>query len=65
MVSSTLIGGSVIVFALIGQYTVLDDVMPGHKNATEYTGIVFVLVSSCALPIYQLIIQRKDSDNSV
>ena len=60
--SSTLIGSSVIVFALIGQYTVLDDIMPGYGNAAEYIGIVFVLIAACALPVYQLIIQGKDGE---
>ena len=47
---------------LIGQYTVLRHIQPGHKNAQEYSGAVLVVLSAVLVPIYAIIKKKFFSD---
>ena len=48
-----------IVFMLIGQYTVLIDINPGHYNALEIIGVMTILVGSVSVPLYAAITRRS------
>ena len=58
MISAILFGLSTsfnVIFMLIGQYTVLRHIQPGHKNAQEYSGAVLVVLSALLVPICAII----------
>ena len=40
-----------LVLLLIGQYTVLMDINPGHHNALEVIGVCTVFIGSCLVPV--------------
>ena len=48
-----------IVFMLIGQYTVLIDINPGHYNALEVIGVITILIGSCLVPAWTAITKRS------
>ncbi len=54
---------NVIIFSLIGQYTLLRDVNPGYKNIEELSGAVLVIFG-IALPVVPLIITKNHSDRN-
>ncbi len=40
-----------LVLLLIGQYTVLKEINPGHQNALEILGVTIVFIGSCFVPL--------------
>ena len=48
-----------IVFMLIGQYTVLVDINPGHYNALEVIGVLTILVGSFLVPLHTVITKKS------
>ncbi len=40
-----------LILLLVGQYTVLMEINPGHHNAMEVAGICIVFVGSCLIPV--------------
>ncbi len=41
-----------IILLLIGQYTILKDINPGHSNMTEIAGVCIVFIGSGLIPIF-------------
>ena len=48
-----------IVFMLIGQYTVLIDINPGHYNALEVVGVLTILIGSFLVPLHTVITKQS------
>ena len=51
-----------LVFMLIGQYTVLVNINPGHYNLLEVVGVVTIVLGSCLVPLYSLITNTSSKD---
>ena len=51
-----------LVFMLIGQYTVLVDINPGHYNLLEVAGVVTIVLGSFLVPLYSLITNTSSKE---
>ena len=50
-----IINASVIIAMLIPQYTILKDIIPGHRNWIEVVGVVLVALSCCLSSILEIV----------
>ena len=48
-----------IVFSMVAQYFILQDIQPGHRNLLEICGALLVLISACMNPVHQLVIEKR------
>ena len=51
-----------LVFMLIGQYTVLVNINPGHYNLLEVAGVVTIVLGSCLVPLYSLLTNTSSKE---
>ena len=47
-----------VIFTLIGQYTLLYHIQPGHKNDLEKYGAAVVLVSVIFVPVWGIVVKK-------
>ena len=47
-----------VIFTLIGQYTVLYHIQPGHKNNLEKYGAALVLLSVIVVPVWGIVVKK-------
>ena len=51
-----------LVFMLIGQYTVLVNINPGHYNLLEVVGVVTIVLGSCLVPLHSLLTNTSSKE---
>ena len=51
-----------VLFSMLAQYFIVNNIKPGHRNLLEISGAVLVLFASCMNPVYQLITERLETN---